>query len=235
MPKLSIIIPVYNEKMHIREVLDRIRNAALPNGVEREIIIVDDGSNDGTTEILKNIKDTERENNIVTVHHSVLNFGKGVATRIGISYASGDIILIQDGDMEYDPNDYSKLIAPILERNASVVYGTRFSKKPKGMTLPNYIANRVLTFFANFLYNANITDEATAYKAFRSDVLKSLSLNSCRFEFCPEVTAKVLKFGHTIYEVPIYYDARTIEEGKKIRWNDGVVALWTLIKYRFIA
>ena len=234
MAKLSIILPVYNEKMHIRQVLNRIKSAPLPKGVEREIIIVDDGSNDGTTEILKKIKNTEDSDNIVVVHHSILNFGKGVATRIGISYASGDIILIQDGDLEYDPNDYSKLISPILEGNAFVVYGTRFNKKPKGMTLPNYIANRVLTFFTNLLYNANITDEATAYKVFKSDVLNNLSLKSRRFEFCPEVTAKVLKFGHTIHEVPINYDARTIEEGKKICWKDGIVALWTLIKYRFI-
>lgn len=234
MAKLSIILPVYNEKMHIREVLDRIRNATLPDGIEREIIIVDDGSNDGTTEILKNIKDTERENNIVTVHHSVLNFGKGVATRIGIHYATGDIILVQDGDMEYDPNDYSKLISPILEGIALVVYGTRFKKRPKGMTIPNYIANKMLTFITNLLYSSNITDEATAYKVFSSDVLKKLMLKSRRFEFCPEVTAKILKQGYMIHEVPIHYDARTIKEGKKIRWKDGFVALWTLIKYKFI-
>lgn len=234
MAKLSIILPIYNEKMHIREVLNRIRNASLPYGIEREIIIVDDGSNDGTTEILKNIIDTESEGNVVTVHHSVLNFGKGIATRIGIHYATGDIILVQDGDMEYDPNDYTKLISPILEGKSSIVYGTRFHKRPKGMTLPNYIANKLLTFFTNLLYNANITDEATAYKVFRSDVLKNLTLKSRRFEFCPEVTAKTLKRGYTIHDVPIHYDARTIEEGKKIRWKDGFVALWTLLKYKFV-
>jgi len=234
MAKLSIILPVYNEKMHIQQVLNRIRNAALPDGVEKEIIIVDDGSNDGTTEILKNIKDAEKKNNIVTVHHSVLNFGKGIATRIGIHYATGNVILIQDGDMEYDPNDYPKLILPILEGKASIVYGTRFHKRPKGMALPNYIANKMLTFFTNLIYNANITDEATAYKVFRSDVLKNLTLRSRRFEFCPEVTAKTLKRGYTIHEVPIHYDARSIEEGKKIRWKDGFVALWTLLKYRFV-
>jgi glycosyltransferase involved in cell wall biosynthesis len=168
----------------------------------------------------------------VVIHHSPVNFGKGAALRIGIAESTGDIILVQDGDLEYDPNDYPAVLAPIVEGRARVVYGSRFMKRVRGMKLPNLVANKILTWTANVLYGAHITDEATAYKAFTRDVIAGLKLSCVRFEFCPEVTAKVLRLGYKIHEVPISYNPRGILEGKKIRWRDGVEALWTLIKYR---
>lgn len=225
--KVSILIPVYNEVNVLPMVLDRVMKAALPEGCEKEIVIVDDGSTDGTTELL------ERYKNLVVVHHSVENFGKGAAIRIGIRKATGDIVLIQDGDLEYDPNDYLKVLQPIVDGEASVVYGSRFRGKVQGMKFANWLANKLLTMTANVLYGCRITDEATAYKAFRMDVLRAMRLRCLRFEFCPEVTAKVRRLGHTIHEVPIRYNARGILEGKKIRWQDGFHAMWTLWRYRF--
>src|SRR5579872_333040 len=226
--KVSILIPVYNEFRTLPQVLQRVVDAPLPEGCEKEIIIVDDGSTDGTTELLQQYKNSP----LMLVHHSVVNFGKGAALRVGIAKASGDIILIQDGDLEYDPNDYPKLLEPICAGKAEVVYGSRFLQTFEGMKWANWLANRILTVAANILFAAKITDEATAYKAFRADVMKSLDLKCLRFEFCPEVTAKVRRLGFQIHEVPIYYNPRSILEGKKIRWNDGVEALWTLLKYR---
>jgi glycosyltransferase involved in cell wall biosynthesis len=169
----------------------------------------------------------------VLVHYSAHNFGKGTAIRIGLTKATGDIILIQDGDLEYDPKDYAEIVTPILERRADVVYGSRFSSRVEGMAWKNRIANKILTFTANLLYGASITDEATAYKAFHIDLLKQIRLNCKRFEFCPEVTAKLRRLGHTIHEVPIGYNPRGIAEGKKISAKDGFHALWTLLRYRF--
>lgn len=225
--KISIIIPVYNEVNVIPMVLDRVMKAALPAGCEKEIIIVDDGSTDGTSEIL------DRYHGLVAIHHSVENFGKGAAIRIGIRKATGDIVLIQDGDLEYDPNDYLKVLQPIVDGQATVVYGSRFMGNLEGMKFANWLANKILTTTTNILYTSSITDEATAYKAFRIDVLRAMRLRCLRFEFCPEVTAKVRRLGHTIHEVPIKYNARGILEGKKIRWQDGFHAMWTLVKYRF--
>ncbi len=225
--KISIIIPVYNEVNVIPMVLDRVMKAAIPAGCEKEIVIVDDGSTDGTSEIL------DRYQNLVAIHHSVENFGKGAAIRIGIRKATGDIVLIQDGDLEYDPNDYLKVLQPIVDGKAAVVYGSRFMGNLQGMKFANWLANKILTVTTNVLFHANITDEATAYKAFRMDVLRAMRLRCLRFEFCPEVTAKVRRLGHTIHEVPIQYNARGILEGKKIRWQDGFQAMWTLVKYRF--
>jgi len=231
MSKVSIIIPVYNEINALDEVMSRVLAAPLPPGLDREVIVVDDGSTDGTTQLLAKYHGRP----LVVVHHSPVNFGKGAALRIGISQATGDYILIQDGDLEYDPQDYLKVLTPLVEGRAAVVYGSRFRGRPQNMKFPNWLANKILTAVANLLYGARITDEATAYKAFRADVLRSVRLRCIRFEFCPEVTAKVRRLGYRIYEVPISYNARGILEGKKIRWQDGVEALWTLIRYRFSA
>jgi glycosyltransferase involved in cell wall biosynthesis len=229
--KVSIIIPVYNEINALDEVMARVLNAPLPGGLAREVIVVDDGSTDGTTQLLEKYHGRP----LVVVHHSPVNFGKGAALRIGITKATGDFILIQDGDLEYDPNDYCRVLTPLAEGRAAVVYGSRFAGQPKNMKFANWLANRILTGTANLLFGARLTDEATAYKAFRADVLKGIRLKCIRFEFCPEVTAKVRRLGHTIHEVPISYNARGILEGKKIRWQDGVEAIWTLIRYRFSA
>jgi glycosyltransferase involved in cell wall biosynthesis len=227
--RVSIIIPVYNEFRTFEQVLERVRHAALPPGCTREIVVVDDGSTDGTAKILRQHEDA----GIVLAHYSSRNLGKGTALRAGIAIASGDVILIQDGDLEYDPNDYARLLEPILNGNARIVYGSRFHRRPAGMAWKNLVANRILTAAANLLYAARITDEATAYKAFSADVLRSTRLECRRFEFCPEVTAKLRRLRYRIAEVPISYNGRGIVDGKKIRARDGFEAMWTLLKYRF--
>jgi glycosyltransferase involved in cell wall biosynthesis len=223
---VSIIIPVYNEFHTLPQVLDRVFAAPLPGGCTKEIIIVDDGSTDGTTHLLKSYA------GLTVCHHSVLNFGKGTAIRIGLNIAKGDIAIIQDGDLEYDPNDYLKILTPIVEGAADVVYGSRFRGEMSGMAWKNWVANKILTGAANLLYGIRITDEATAYKAFRMSVLRTIRLSCRRFEFCPEVTAKLCRAGYAIHEVPISYNARGIADGKKIRARDGFEALWTLVRYR---
>ena len=226
--RISVIIPVYNEFRTFPGVLERVRQAALPEGCSKEIIVVDDGSTDGTAEILGEHARTR----VIVGHHSDRNCGKGTAIRTGIALASGDIILIQDGDLEYDPNDYARILEPIVKGEADVVYGSRFLGKPVGMAKKYRIANQILTTTANLLYDAHLTDEATAYKAFRASVLREIHLECRRFDFCPEVTAKLRRLGHRILEVPISYNARGIADGKKIRFVDGLEALWTLFKYR---
>lgn len=226
--KLSIIIPVYNERATIREIIERVRAVELA-GVEREIIVINDGSVDGTRDILEDFVGQG-----VIVHTFTSNRGKGAALRKGIEMASGDIILIQDADLEYDPQDYPALLAPILEGRAEVVYGSRFLGRIEGMRAANRIGNKVFALLTNLLYGTGITDEATAYKVFRAEVIKNLPIRARRFEFCPEVTAKLAKRGFRIHEVPIHYRGRSSEEGKKIGWWDGVMAIWTLLKYRFV-
>jgi glycosyltransferase involved in cell wall biosynthesis len=228
--KVSVIVPVYNEFHTLAQVLRRVLQAPLPAGCSLEVIVIDDGSTDGTAQVLREF---ERTGSVVA-HRSARNSGKGAAIRTGIALASGEIALIQDGDLEYDPNDYARLIEPILSGEAEIVYGSRFLGQPTGMAWRNRIANRLLTMAANLLYDAQITDEATAYKAFRLTLLRSLRLECQRFEFCPEVTAKFRRLGYRIREVPIGYNARGIAEGKKIRTRDGFEAMWTLVKYRFI-
>lgn len=223
--KLSVIIPYFNEAGHITEVLDAVRNEGTP----KEIIVVDDGSTDDTARIVEEYNKTYP----MVIHSSRVNAGKGMAIRAGLKYVTGDIVIIQDADMEYDPSQYSQLIKPIINGEAEVVYGSRFLGNIQGMRLPNRVCNHILAWTANFLYAAHITDEATCYKAFRADLIKSLPLKCRKFEFCPEVTARVRKRGIRIKEVPIDYRGRSVTEGKKIRWTDAVSAIWTLIKYRF--
>ncbi len=228
MVKLSIIIPAYNEKETIREIIKQVSDVKIP----KEIILIDDYSTDGTREILET--EYSHLKNIKVLLHKK-NRGKGAAIRTGLKAIRGDIIIIQDADLEYDPKDYPKLIKPILEGKTHVVYGSRFlNKKNKHQYGLNMFATRLLTVMANILYNARITDEPTCYKVFTKQAIKSVDLKCEKFEFCPEVTAKIRKKGYKITEVPIEYKSRSIEEGKKINWKDGVQAIWTLIKYRII-
>jgi dolichol-phosphate mannosyltransferase len=232
--KVSILIPVYNEFLTLPLVVQRVLAATLPEGCEKEIVIVNDGSTDGTTELLGKLLEPHRS--LMAVYHSAVNRGKGAALRLGLAKATGDIFLIQDGDLEYDPNDYAKILEPLVSGRARIVYGSRFldhsSGQLRGMKWRNWLANKTLTMASNLLYQARITDEATAYKAFTREVAEALDLRCMRFEFCPEFTAKSRRLGYEIVEVPISYNPRGILEGKKIRWRDGVEALWTLLRYR---
>lgn len=220
--KLSVIIPAYNEIDTIGEVLRRVRAVQ----IEKEIIVADDCSTDGTREFLRTQPD-------IILVESDRNRGKGASIRAAIERVTGDIVVIQDADLEYDPNDYPALIQPILDGSADMVYGTRFARGRPKMRIANYLANKLFALIATVLYRTKVTDEATCYKAFRADMLKSLDLRCKRFEFCPEVTARLLKRGVRYAEVPVWYEARTFAQGKKITWKDGVECIWTLIKYRF--
>lgn len=228
---LSIIIPVYNEESTIGQVIEEIARVDLVN-IKKEIIVVDDGSTDRSPEIVR--EHADRSGEIIKIFVSPVNFGKGAAIRIGLKYATGHIILIQDADLELDPREYDQLLEPIVSGQAKVVYGSRFKKQVRDIPLRSRIANWVLSRLANVLYGTHITDEATAYKVFDADLIKSINLNCIGFEFCPEVTAKIARRGHHIEEVPISYRPRSVREGKKVRWTDGVIAVWTLLKYRFL-
>lgn len=254
--KLSVIIPVFNERATIEEIVRRVRAVNLQvhvNGnaaggdksadghadihLEREIVLVDDGSSDGTREILSAWRAAqahgENDDLLIIFHES--NGGKGAALRTGFQQASGDILVIQDADLEYDPRDYVKLLAPLLEGRAPVIYGSRFLGGPRSaMSLTHTMGNKLLTIITNILYGTSLSDMETCYKCFRRDVIAGMPLHSRRFEIEPELTAKILKRGYDIFEVPITYNGRAFHEGKKISWRDGFSAVWTITKYRFV-
>lgn len=225
--KISVVIPVYNEIDTIEEILARVDKVA----IKKEIIVIDDLSIDGTRERLKKIA-ADKENVKVIYHNR--NKGKGAALRTGFESVTGDIVIIQDADLEYDPNEYPKLLEPISDGRADVVYGSRFIGGPhRVLFFWHYVGNKLLTLISNALTNLNLTDMETCYKVFRSQILKDINLKSNRFGFEPEFTAKVSKMKLRIYEVPISYSGRTYSEGKKITWKDGIVALCLIFWYRF--
>jgi len=224
-----VIIPCYKEVKSIEPVLHRV----LAVNLAHEILIVDDGSTDGTLDVLKKIE-TDGLPGVKVVYHEK-NQGKGAALVTGFRHASGDIILIQDADFEYDPREYPILLRPLYEGITKVVYGSRFlGGSRKAMNFWNMVANKILTLSTNILYNAILSDMETCYKVFTVDVVKKMNIRARGFEFEPEFTAKVLKQGIRIYEVPISYNGREWNEGKKIKWTDAPIALWTLLKYRFV-
>lgn len=225
--KLSVIIPVFNEADHIREILKRVQAAKLA----KEIIVVDDGSSDGTREVLKKL---DGRNKVRVIPHEK-NLGKGAAVVTGLKAAKGDVLLIQDADLEYDPRDYPALLQPIREGVADVVYGSRFLGGPHRVTMFwHLVANQLLTLLTNVLYNTILTDMETGYKVFRRKVIENMPIRARRFDFEPEFTAKVLKRHYRIYEVPISFNPRDYSQGKKIKLKDAFEAVWTLLKYRLM-
>lgn len=226
MEKITILIPVYNEKDSLEELLRRVE--AVDFGLDKEIILVDDFSTDGTRELYSRI-------NYKVLYHEK-NMGKGAALRTGMREASGDIIIIQDADLEYNPEDYIPLVQLIKEDKADVVYGSRLldNRNSKSFLFLSFIANKTLTILTNILFGAKLTDMETCYKAFKREFIKNINIKSNRFDFEPEITAKVLKQKVRFMEVPISYNARAFSEGKKIGWKDGLQAIWTLIKFRFV-
>jgi len=224
---LSVIVPVFNERTTLNEIVRRMRAVELP--MDREIIIVDDGSDDGTEKILSTLEDST-----VRVLRHPGNRGKGAAIRTGLGVVRGDLVLIQDADLEYDPEDWPKLLHPILRGRSLVVYGSRFTGERKNMLYWHWVGNRFLSLVTNVLYNTTLSDMETCYKLFDRTVIEGLTIVSDRFDFEPEITAKVLRRGHRIYEVPISYNGREFHEGKKITWRDGFGALKALVKFRFV-
>ena len=232
--KLSIIIPVYNEAQTIDLVLENVCRQDLSLHWSKEVIVVDDGSSDGTLNKIETfVKKHPEFQDLIRVHRGLVNHGKGAAVRSGIKLAEGEVLLIQDGDLEYSPSDYGALLKPFENPQTKIVYGTRFAHgPPRGMKILNMVANYILTWTVRFFYNVRLTDEATGFKLFHKSVIPRLNLKSRGFEFCPEVTSQVLLLGYKIDEVPISYDPRGIADGKKIKPRDGFIALWWLIKLR---
>jgi glycosyltransferase involved in cell wall biosynthesis len=227
---LSIVIPVFNEVNTLKEVIGRVREVHLPQVARREIVIVDDYSTDGTRDLLATYKG---QNGFKIIFHD-RNRGKGAALRTGIAETTGSIVLIQDADLEYDPQEYPKLLAPLLAGKADVVFGSRFAggESKRVLYFWHSVGNKFLTILSNMFTNINLTDMETCYKMFRGDVIRSIRIEEDRFGFEPEVTSKVARMGCRIYEVGISYSGRTYAEGKKINWKDGVRAIWCIIKYR---
>ena len=225
--KLSVIVPVFNERNTVVEIVRRMRAVELP--VDREIVLVDDGSDDGTRAVLSQLGDSTVR---VVLHAD--NRGKGAAIRTGLANVTGDLVVIQDADLEYDPEDWPKLLAPMMKGRAQVVYGSRFTGERRNMLFLHWLGNRFLSLVTNVLYNTTLSDMETCYKLFDRRILDGIDLRADRFEFEPEITAKVLRQKIRIYEVPISYAGREPDEGKKITWRDGFVALWTLVKYRVV-
>jgi len=223
--KLSVIIPVYNEECTLLEVIRKIKEV----DIRKELIIVDDGSNDKTKNILDKIRD-----DTINIFRHPYNKGKGAAVRTALEYINGDIVIIQDADLEYEPDDYIKLIEPIITNIADIVYGSRFLAKKKVTTTFHYFVNRFLTLITNLLFNSSLTDMETCYKVFKTKIIKELNLESNGFEIEAELTSKVLKRGYKIYEVPIFYRSRSYHEGKKIAWRDGIKTLLAIFKYRLV-
>jgi glycosyltransferase involved in cell wall biosynthesis len=224
-PLLSVVMPAYNERATIEEIVQRV--LAVPLRIE--LIVVDDASIDGTRDILQTLASARSFKLLLQPH----NRGKGAALRRGFVEASGDIVVIQDADLEYSPEEYPELIELICSGRADVVYGSRFIGRHRVFLFTHYLGNRLLTGLTNVLYNTMLTDMETCFKAMRMEVLRSMTLRSERFGIEPELTAKIFKRAYRVYEVPITYDGRGYDEGKKITWTDGVVAVWTLLKYRF--
>jgi len=226
---LSIIVPVFNEVDTVAELIDRVLTVEL-DGIEREIIVVNDGSTDETGEVLSRI---DREHpDVVRVYHHEKNRGKGAAVRTGLEHASGDVVITQDADLEYDPQDYPRLLALFDNPQVQVVYGSRNLRKNPRSSWTFYWGGRMVSWVANLFYGSDLTDEATGYKLLRTELMRGLDLESEGFEFCPEVTGKLLRRGIEIYEVPITYRPRGLDEGKKIGWRDGLKAVLTLLRYR---
>lgn len=228
--KISVVIPVYNEANTVAEILRRVKAVKL----EKEIIVVDDGSTDGTRELLSEYGNQQTNERIKVIYHNK-NRGKGAALRTGFEAVTGDVVIIQDADLEYDPREYPKLLKPILEGMADVVYGSRFLGFPRRVHFFwHTVSNRMLTLLSNMMTNLNLTDMETCYKVFRTEVLGRIRLTSNRFGFEPEITAKIAKMGCRIYEVPISYSGRDYWEGKKIGWKDGISALWSIVRFNLL-
>ncbi len=228
---LSIIIPVYNEESTVGEVIERVLAVDL-GSIRKEIIVCDDGSVDGSRAVIE--RERAAHSDVVQAHSSIINLGKGAAVRFGLKYATGDVILIQDADLELDPSEYVRLLEPIIKGEAEVVYGSRFKNHNENISRTTRWANRFLTELTNVLYGGHLTDMETAYKVFRAEALENIRLRQVNFDFEAEITGKLLRAGRRIVEVPVKYNPRTQLAGKKISWPDGIEAIYTLLKYRYL-